>query len=456
MSNHGKKKRLDYNHVHILDLSEQIFRQIFLYLDDRSIVDLKKVCNKIKSYVTNYVEMERRFLVLYNGFDRRLPMESIHMIKCPTRNPTILARMADSSLSVSNPPSPYKKHAFATNIHQTNVIGLYYANKNHRFNKFDSATFHLYSFNSKYNKWNLISPNPSEDNLFLANNSLDFSSRIVFSHITELDVAVFHNIYVNQKSFIQLIRFHVHEDDDKLTYSSSYSFMPKELRSVRGFFLGQKGRGEIILFGGSSDSDMPLSDCLGFISTYMNNVWHGTLSVNGTEIIWRDTNHVLPNMKPLLFMFYFDDNIYILEGLEDSDEDSEDSPRSLVESVSLGSASAYTTCHKYCLTDKKYYENINRLPESWYAFSSSYGDLVSIDKTNQFVLIIARKMFCDGTEKNNDDRRRILFFTEKEGFQETLKGNGRGRKGPNDNDLRNQSAKDFQMENTAIFLSQTV
>ena len=65
-------------------------------------------------------------------------------------------------------------------------------------------------------------------------------------------------------------------------------------------------------------------------------------------------------------------------------------------------------------------------------------------------------MFCNGTEKNNDDRRRILFFTEKEGFQETLKGKGRWRKEQNDNDLRNKRSKDLQTENSAIFLPQTV
>ena len=456
MSNHGKTKRLDYKDLHILDLPEQIFREIFLYLDDHSIVNLKTICNQIKSYVNNYVEVERRFLVLYNSFDSRFPMESIHMIKCPTKNPRILARMRGFGVSESNLLSPCEKHAFATNIRKNNVVGIFYAHENCRSHKFESTTFHLYSFNSKYNKWNLISPNPPEDNLFLANNSLDFSSQIMCSHITELDVAVFHIIYVSEKSFIQLIRFHVNEDDDKLTYSSSYSLAPEKLCSLRGFFLGQKGRGEIILFGGSSD--MPLSNCWGFISTYMTNVWDGTLSVDGTEIIWKDTNHALPIMKSPRFMFYFNDYIYILEGLEDSDknESIRGLPCTSEEFGNLGSSSAYPTCHKYCLTDKKYYENIYRLPESWYAFSRSYKHLVSVDKTNQFVLIIARNLFCDGTEKNNDDRRRILFFTEKEGFQETLKGKGRWRKEQHDNDLRNNRSKDLQTENSAIFLPQTV
>ena len=82
--------------------------------------------------------------------------------------------MRDSTFSVSDPPSPYQKHAFATNIHQKNVIGLYYAHENHRSHIFNSATFHLYSFNSKGNEWTKIFPNPPEDNMFLANNSMEF------------------------------------------------------------------------------------------------------------------------------------------------------------------------------------------------------------------------------------------------------------------------------------------
>ena len=91
MSDFAKKKRLDSKTVHILDLPEQIFRKIFFYLDDDAIFSLKKICNKVKSYVNGYVEVERRFLVLHSNFERRFAMESMHMIKFPTRNPRIHA-----------------------------------------------------------------------------------------------------------------------------------------------------------------------------------------------------------------------------------------------------------------------------------------------------------------------------------------------------------------------------
>ena len=129
-------------------------------------------------------------------------------------------------------------------------------------------------------------------------------------------------------------------------------------------------------------------------------------------------------------MFYFNDNIYILEGSEDFNKNKSIGalPNPSDEGESLGSSSAYTTCHKYCLADKKYYENVFRLPESWYPFSSSYRNLVSIDKNNQFVLIISSKMFYDKARKNNANRRRIFLFTEKEGFQETRKAKEGGEK----------------------------
>ena len=76
MSDFAKKKRLHSKTVHILDLPEQIFRKIFLYLDDDAIFGLKNICNKVRNYVNSYVEVERRFLVLYNDrFERRNAME---------------------------------------------------------------------------------------------------------------------------------------------------------------------------------------------------------------------------------------------------------------------------------------------------------------------------------------------------------------------------------------------
>ena len=142
MSDFAKKKRLDSKTVHILDLPEQIFRRIFIYLDDDAIFSLKKICNKIKSYVDGYVELERRFLVLYNDrYERRFAMESMHMIKFPAKNPRIRAKMTQSSLSISNPPSSFAKHAFATTIQQYNVIVLYYSHENQLTHQFESKTF---------------------------------------------------------------------------------------------------------------------------------------------------------------------------------------------------------------------------------------------------------------------------------------------------------------------------
>ena len=59
-----------------------------------------------------------------------------------------------------------------------------------------------------------------------------------------------------------------------------------------------------------------------------------------------------------------------------------------------------------------------------YLLSGCHGNLVSIDRHNNFSLIVAgnilnRKKWFDGEGKyNNDNRKQLLFFTEQEGFQE--------------------------------------
>ena len=128
MSDDAKKKRIDSNTFNILDLPEQIFRKIFSYLDDQAIFNLKNICNAVKKYVIGYVEVDRRFLVLYHIFERRFAMESMHMIKFPTRDPRIHTKMTQFSLPIPNQPIP---NVFATTIQQYNVIGLYYSHKMH-------------------------------------------------------------------------------------------------------------------------------------------------------------------------------------------------------------------------------------------------------------------------------------------------------------------------------------
>ena len=166
-------------------------------------------------------------------------------------------------------------------------------------------------------------PNAFEEKRLPAFDSMNFYGQIICSHITELDVVVFYISHGRSKSFVQVIHFHVNEDDDKLTYSSNYSFVPKELRLLRDFYLGQKDKGEIILFGGFSDS--VISECYDSRRREIINnfVWDGTLSVDGRDVIWKATNHVLPEVEfGYPTMFYFNDNIYIVENVGcDSDTD---------------------------------------------------------------------------------------------------------------------------------------
>ena len=180
-------------------------------------------------------------------------------------------------------------------------------------------------------------------------------------------------------------------------------------------------------------------------------MWNGTLSVDGRDVIWKATNHVLPDVGFCdETMFYFNDNIYIMHNFnpdfdpEDfSDDDSWD-----------------TTCHKYSLKDKKYYKNVFRLPSSWYASRDQYiyGNLVSIDKYKKFALIVAKNISNCGKrknvkEKNNDDDRKFLFFNENEGFQEIRRFR---RKGGHTRNLRNKTTEHTHTKNSIIFAPHTL
>ena len=55
-----------------------------------------------------------------------------------------------------------------------------------------------------------------------------------FGENGEFHTVVFHFDHGRAESFIQLIYFHVNEDDDEWKYSSSCFFSPKELKNLRG------------------------------------------------------------------------------------------------------------------------------------------------------------------------------------------------------------------------------
>ena len=150
-------------------------------------------------------------------------------------------------------------------------------------------------------------------------------------------------------------------------------------------------------------------------------------------------------------MFYFNDNIYIVENF-----DSDFHPENYAYGDSWDSFS-YATCHKYSLKDKKYYKDVFLFPKSWYAcqeiFRSNYGNLVSIDRYNEFFLVVAGNISSWRSRnnvkgKNNEDGRRFLFFTEKEGFQEIRQFRSKQR---NTRNLKNKITKQINTKRSIIF-----
>ena len=108
--------------AHIFNLPEEIFRTIFSFIDAKDLhLNLKKTCQKIKSYVANYVEWEQTFMMLFKNNDKGVPMEAVRIIKFTTKRP----------LFYNNAPLPKIPHhrantrlLFAATIHKRIVIGV--------------------------------------------------------------------------------------------------------------------------------------------------------------------------------------------------------------------------------------------------------------------------------------------------------------------------------------------
>ena len=114
--------------VNIFNLPEEIFRVIFSYIDaDDLHLNLKSTCQRIRDYVTNYVEWEQTIIMLYRGIFYLYSMEAIpmiHMIKFAGKNPVVYTKETFPEVPNQLQRGVYERLVFAATIQQRIVIGV--------------------------------------------------------------------------------------------------------------------------------------------------------------------------------------------------------------------------------------------------------------------------------------------------------------------------------------------
>ena len=289
----------------IFNLPEEIFRTIFSYVGAKDLhLNLKTTCQKIKQYVSNFVEWEQTFMMLFKNNDKGVPMEAVHIIKFATKRP----------LFYNNVPVPNIPHhrantrlLFATTIHKQIVIGVDYGS--------------LKFFRLEKRKWiriyrhqpGEITTRKTKKN---ARKPYDVSSKsnAIWSQIGESTIILFHLKQEEEQYTVGLLHFHENEAkdliNDTLTFSSCHVTAPEELTSLRRLCVIRKAKSEILVV------DYDCYDCYDD-SVNTGTVWSGCLAKDKTKVVWKDTEHQIPFLGPRAFMdndttcFCVDDDIYL-------------------------------------------------------------------------------------------------------------------------------------------------
>ena len=345
--------KLPKSEVNIFNLPEEIFRVIFSYIDAEDLhLNLKSTCQRIRDYVTNYVEWEQTIIMLYRGIFYLYSMEAIpmiHMIKFAGKNPAVCTKETFPEVPNQRQYGVYERLVFAATIQQRIVIGVDYrcGSLEERGNRKSLEFFSL-----EKDEWIRIYRNLPEENNS-ATYDVPNDSDIIYSQIGESNIILFYtengmdNFYEENGiddfytengmdiNFIELLYFHKNEVTDSLngtlTYSSYCLDVPKEMRSLRNFCVIEKSKYECLVVGGWCYSDPESKEQEAdkeeeeeekeegegeekdedeekieeeedeyevddeFIC-YKQTVWSGCLSQDKTQVIWKDTGHRIPFM----------------------------------------------------------------------------------------------------------------------------------------------------------------
>ena len=365
MSNCVELQNID---VQIFNLPEEIFRVIFSYLDaDDLHLNLKSTCQKMKNYVTNYMECEQTLILLSQKNYQSTHMEAVQMIKFA--NKKLIIHTKATIPAIPNQRG-HTSLVFAATIHKRIVIGVDY--------NYGILNF----FSLEKGEWRHT---PGERMCHYYDESM--YSKVIWSQIGESNIILFHTIDGKDTKIFELLHFHKNEVTDllngTLTYSSYWSDTPEELRLVRNFCLIEKSESEVLMlggiydcgyyYGGHYDSDEEDGEHEEeHNKIYNKTVWSGCLSQDKTKIIWKDTGHKITFNSHKNRCFGVDDNIFLSY-------------------YNYGG----NTCHlngndydRYNWEEKKYYKNVFSLSSS--SLTEYTGEHRKIDEGKQLIVVAAR------------------------------------------------------------------
>ena len=325
-----KLQKLDCS-TNMLDLPEQVFREIFRYLDFETVYfTLRKVCPKIKEYVDGFIQLGGMFML---AAGRDVLTEILYIFKqcnkettiysksaCPYPYPPI-GRYSYSHCSAPTrtihhqypPTSPVSSHtrqdfylgSFGAIFNKKIVIGVYYFH-GHTGN----IKFNMHHFDPIEYKWTCFQQNGSH---FIEGNTLIQS----WSPISDSELVLFLVNYSDCHSCLQLLHLDMNSasnSNDRPIYSSCRIELPHQLEFLTDCTLVSVANNKILLIGGIQHPDG-----INEGSKPNQRLWQGTLTTGGQDVTWLALSikmnigqSIKMRLNPICFKLK--DNVYIAGG----------------------------------------------------------------------------------------------------------------------------------------------
>ena len=434
----------------ILNLHEELIRNIFGYLDNEEVyLTVRNVCLQFKEYVDDYLQLGGSFMLSYGP---GTPTRIMHVLK---KN----GKLASICYSNFGSPIPWPNAecsnngtrfyfgggSFGCTLNGRIFVGIYYweENKNfpvysHHSYYYDKSKLYLLEYNLEEKVWFEIR---SSDDKKLATprcaNTLLTTCRaensiLVSAYVPGLSTSmVRHDFYTTEKfskqnkfeeAFFKESEFY-DCNKDKCNMLSTLTFQIKEepiefegerkIQIINECAIVPSGNNELILVGGKSDHEKlnrtlwmleltKMESCLGKSSWKAVNLW----------------NSIKPRIRPICFRLKH--NLFIAGGqtLEEVDECRCESNQSMNTNYldqdrdgilkcfvrDCNSKNKWTSllcCDRYNILERKYEESVCFLP-----YPIHDVDKIDTDADESFAVI---------TRRNSG---KCLIFTEEEGFKE--------------------------------------
>ena len=413
-----KRRKIIKASISINQLPEQIFHEIFKYINyDTIIISLREVCTKFRQHVDTFVRIIGIFMltgstdstdskVMYVFKTHKNEIKGMFKVGpgCPIK-PSSSISLSDAKFVVST-----------DNFDRRSIKEL---NDKLLIDTFNSV---FLMFDWKYLKW-IISPKAisfcndcAKHNWKLTSNPDLFNFHSGSNFLCHSTGVIRNTNEYHTSLFARYLNINKSDDDihDSFSWCTFQVHIPPRLKCTFNSKMIRCGTGGVIFIGGnytppqglfSENQSVHLHDNMKDTSITDQSIrnqilWHGEISSCGNYMFWNAIDLGISFIRPIGFKLK--NSLFIIDPLKTSGD---------FHLNPISSTWIYRSkMDKYDLLRKQYHHNVFELP-FMYVFSFDEPKIVT-DRNETFALIVVREIF------DNVCKERVWIFTESDGFKE--------------------------------------